>query len=109
MAKQIKMTYNGKEFTLEYNRYSVQLLEKAGIALSDIDRKPMTVLPLLFQGAFIMHHQNTPQSVIDKIFENCENKQKLLQALIVMYQEPVNTLLAEPESDEGNAKWTADW
>ena len=65
MSKQLKFTYQDKEYTLEYTRRSVEQMEKSGFIASDIQDKPMTVLPALFRGAFLANHRFVKTDIID--------------------------------------------
>ncbi len=109
MAKQIIFEYNGKEYTLEFTRKSIELMERQGFVASDITEKPMTTLPALFAGAFLAHHRYVKREVIDEIFAKMTNKQELLSKLAEMYNEPLEALMEEPEPDEGNVAWEASF
>lgn len=112
MAKQINIEFQGNEYTLEYTRKSIEVLERQGFNISDLDRAPITTLPMLFRGAFIAHHRglyNKDLGLIDKIFEKMLDKDALLEKLSEMYKEPFEMLLADPEESEGNATWGASW
>ena len=41
---------NGREYTLEYSRRTVEKTEKAGFNTNEVDSKSMTMIPLLFWG-----------------------------------------------------------
>ena len=105
MAKTITFPYNGVEYTLEFNRDSVKMLERAGFSTEAISTKPMTMLPMLFEGAFHMHHRRADKDVIRKIYEKIKGKDELMVALLEMYNEPLSTLFDEPEEGEGNVTW----
>lgn len=109
MGKQLTFTYNDKEYCLEYTRKSVEMMEKNGFRASDIDDKPMLTLPALFAGAFLSKHRYEKQSVIDEIFSKMTDKVELIGKLAEMYNEPIMTLIDEPDEAEGNLKWTASW
>lgn len=109
MNKQLSFTYQGTEYTLEYTRKSVETMEKHGFKVSDIQDKPMTVLPALFAGAFLSKHRFVKQEVIDEIYSKMTNKQELIGKLAEMYNEPIMALIDEPEDSEGNLDWTASW
>lgn len=109
MSKQLNFTYQGKDYCLEYTRKSVEMLEKSGFVASDIKDKPMTTLPALFAGAFFANHRFVKQEVIDEIFSKMTNKSELIGKLAEMYNEPIMTLIDEPEDAEGNLDWTASW
>lgn len=109
MSKQLKFTYQDKEYILEYNRRSVETMEKKGFVAAEIETKPVTVLPALFAGAFLAHHRYVKQEVIDDIYSKMTNKQELIGKLAEMYNEPIMALVDEPEESEGNLDWTASW
>ena len=109
MSKQLRFTYEDKDYCLEFTRKSVEQMEKSGFRASDINDKPMTVLPALFAGSFIAHHRFTKQDVIDGIFSKMTNKGELIGKLAEMYNEPIIALVDEPEENEGNVSWTASW
>ena len=69
----------------------------------------MTTLPALFAGAFLANHRFVKQEVIDAIYAKMTNKQELIGKLAEMYNEPIMTLIDEPEEAEGNLDWTASW
>ena len=109
MAKQLRFTYQDKEYVLEYTRKSVETMEKKGFVASDIETKPMTVLPALFAGAFLANHRYEKPEVIDGIYSKMKNKQELIGKLAEMYNEPIMALVNEPDESEGNLDWTASW
>ena len=109
MAKQLRFTYQDKEYCLEYTRKSVEMMERNGFRASDIQDKPMTTLPALFAGAFLANHRYVKQDVIDAIFAKMPNKMELIGKLAEMYNEPIMSLIDEPEESEGNVMWTASW
>ena len=57
----------GREYTLEYSRKSVAKTEAAGLDVNQLDSKSMTMIPLLFWGAFLMHHPHMTKEQTDKI------------------------------------------
>ena len=109
MAKKIFFVYDGKEYTLEYTRKSIEIMERQGFNVNDIIEKPMTTLPALFAGAFLANHKWVKKDVIDEIYSRMENKQDLLQKLTEMYNEPIEALFEEPKESEGNVSWEASW
>lgn len=108
MAKQLTFSYEGKNYTLEYTRNSIRQMENSGFIIADIDRKPMTVLPALFAGAFIAHHPFVKNDVIESIYAQMKDKRGLLEHLGEMYNEPITAFMDEP-SDEKNVEWTPNW
>ena len=53
----IALTYENKEYVLEYSRQSVRTMEAQGFVLNELETKPVTMIPMLYQGAFIKHHK----------------------------------------------------
>lgn len=109
MAKTITLTFEDKEYTLEYTRNSVMTLERQGFNINEIESKPMLTLPKLFAGAFLAHHPMVKQEKIDKIFALMKDKASLIEKLAEMYNDPIVALVDEPEDNEGNISWGASW
>lgn len=101
----ITMTYNKVEYTLEYSRQSVKTMESQGFVLDDITAKPMTMIPMLFSGAFIKNHRGMKRSLIDEIFDNIKDKTGLMSALMEMYAETLSSLTDDNVESEGNVAW----
>ena len=99
----INLTYNKKDYILEYNRQSVKTMESQGFVLEELTTKPVTMIPLLFQGAFIKNHRGIKRNLMDEIFEELGDKTALLEALMEMYAETLGTLT--DSNGEGNATW----
>jgi len=100
----ITMKYSGKDYTLEFNRQSVKMIESQGFVAAELTQQPVTMIPLLFQGAFAKNHKGLKRATIDEIYEGIANKSELISALVEMYSETVSTLNGDSE-DEGNVSW----
>lgn len=110
MSKQMTFEYGGQEYTLEFTRRTVADMERKGFIASEITEKPMSTLPALFAGAFLAHHRFTKRETIDDIFSKLTKKEELIGKLAEMYNEPIMSLVEEPEEgNEGNVDWTATW
>lgn len=105
MNTKIQLSYKGIDYTLEYNRAAVKVLEAQGFKADELLDKPMTNIELLFQCSFIKNHPNTQVNVISEILEACPDKTNLLASLKRMVDETYESLLAEPEGDAGNVSW----
>lgn len=108
MNKQLKFTYDDVDYTLEFTRRTVEMMERNGFQISEIAEKPMTMLPTLFQGAFLSRHRSVKRDKINEIYSKMSNKQDLISKLVEMYNEPIATLL-EDDENEGNVDWTTCW
>ena len=100
----IVLTHENKEYELEYNRQSVKLMESQGFVLEEITAKPVTMIPMLFSGAFLKNCKGIKRTLIDEIYEGIGNKSALMEALIEMYAETLSTLT--DDNEEGNVSWT---
>jgi len=99
----ITITYDKKEYSLGFTRQSVKTMESQGFVLDEIASKPMTMIPMLFTGAFIKNHRGIKRNLIDEIYENIGDKTGLMQALIELYAETLSSLTED--TAEGNATW----
>ena len=100
----IVLNYENKEYELEFNRQSVKTMESQGFVLDELTSKPMTMIPMLFSGAFIKNCKGIKRAVIDEIFDSIGDKTGLMQALMDMYAETLSTLT--DNIGEGNVSWT---
>lgn len=109
MAKTLHFKYEGQDFILEFTRRSIEVMEKQGFNVADVETKPVTVLPALFKGAFLAHHRSLRDEIIDDIYDKFTNKNELYEKLAVMYAEPIEALLEDPKDGEGNISWESSW
>lgn len=100
----IALTFDGKDYELEFNRQSVRMMESQGFVLDQISTKPVTMIPMLFSGAFAKNHRGIKRSLIDEIFDEISDKTGLLNALMEMYAETLSSL-TDGKEVEGNATW----
>lgn len=100
----ITISYDKKDYVLEYSRQSVRTMEAQGFVLDDIAAKPMMMIPMLFQGAFIKNHRGIKRNLMDEIYEEINNKTDLITALMELYTETLSTL-TDDKADAGNATW----
>jgi hypothetical protein len=111
MATKITITYDDKDYTLEYTRNSVRQMEQQGFVLEKLSEQPMNMVPLLVYGAFTKNHKGIKRSLVDEIYEHITDKigdgdNGFIHALLEMYAETVNTLTDNKSVDEGNmAVW----
>ena len=97
---------NGKEYTLEFSRKSVVKTEQAGFDVNRIESSTMTMIPILFWGAFQMHHPYMTREKTDKIlFEDLGGlSEEEMEHLAKLYAEPFQTLITSKEGSEGNPR-----
>jgi len=107
MAKHITLEYEGITYTLEFNRRTARMMEQNGFTTEKAVEQALTYLPMLFAGAFEMHHgrMKNKQAVIDSIFKGITKKDELYPVLIELFQEPYVYLMDEPEDEEKKVEW----
>lgn len=96
----------GVKYTLEFNRKVVESMERRGFKL-DMDF-PNSNIKELWRGAFQMHHRGMMPEKIDKIWDEQKKKDDLLGVLVKLYMKPLETLMAEPDEDDGNPTWETE-
>ena len=89
----------GREYTLEFNRRTVAKTEQAGLDVNQLESKSMTMIPLLFWGAFIMHHPHMTKEQTDKIlFDGLGGLNEDEMAYLgKLYAAPLQTLIASED------------
>lgn len=95
MGKNITFDYNDKKYTLEFNRRSIEKMEQSGFDIESATSKPMSTIPKLFEGAFLMHHPYVKEETVDDMFNLFTDKQGLFTALVEMYAEPLESLVED--------------
>ena len=97
---------NGREYRLEFSRKSVAKAEQAGLDVNQLESKSMTMIPLLFWGAFLMHHPHMTKEQTDKIlFDGLGGLNgKELEHLGKLYAEPFRSLVATEEETGENPR-----
>lgn len=96
---------NGREYELEYSRKTVAKAEQAGLDINALESKSMTMIPLLFWGAFLMHHPYMTKDQTDKIlFDGLGGlNEEEMAYLGKLYAAPFQTLIAS-EDEAGNPR-----
>lgn len=101
----IKITHDGEEYKLEFDRATIKMLEGAGFNYQEFLEKPMTNIELAFTAAFVKNHPKTKQTVIDEIYKEAKDKTGLIAAISKMISDFYDSLLADPDDDLGNVTW----
>ncbi len=105
MNKKIEFDYEGKHYTLEYNRNSVALMERQGFTVEEFGKKPMIMLPLAFEGLFYKNHKSITREKVEEIYNKMKNKETLMKNIADMLNETYTSLQSEPTEKEGNIDW----
>ena len=91
----------GREYTLEYSRKTVAKTEQAGMDINRLESASMTMIPLLFWGAFLMHHPHMTREQTDKIlFDGLGGlSEEEMAYLGKLYAAPFQTLIASEDEE----------
>ena len=93
-------------YTLTFTAETVKALEARGFSLDEISDKPMTMIPMLFEGAFLAKEgSNITYEKTLEIYRLQKNKTKLLEKLLALYNDPIDEVIVK----EGNAEWEANF
>jgi hypothetical protein len=107
MSTKITISYQKKNYDLEYTRATASQIEDQGFVLDQITEKPLKMIPMLFYGAFLKHNRGITRKLVDEIFDNlvdkCGEDGGIIAVLAEMYAETVQTLTDNQTVDEGNA------
>lgn len=112
MSTKITISYQKKNYDLEFSRTTAGQIESQGFVLDQLTEKPVSMIPLLFYGAFLKHNRGISRRLVDEIYDNLVNKSGedgedgIIGVLAEMYAETVKTLTDTKSADEGNlAVW----
>lgn len=99
---------DGETITIEFNRETVLLADKAGLSGENIQEKlynsPLTTVSALFYFGMLMHQPDTTEDeAIQFFFDNVGADQELFQRLINLYRKPYNDMAT---AHRKNSKWT---
>ena len=109
MSTKITISYQKKNYDLEFSRTTAGQIEDMGFSLDQLTEKPVKMIPMLFYGAFLKHNRGISRKLVDEIFDNLVNKagddgeNGIIGVLAEMYAETVQTLTDSKAEDEGNA------
>lgn len=116
-VQSINFTYQGKTYTLEFNRDTTLALldemEDMGFHFGQdsfveaADKNPvkyMRVLNLMFHKAFEMHHPNIDSRLVDEMLDKLD-KTSFWEVLFALVEKPINSLTGEGETKAGEIKW----
>lgn len=92
-------------YTLTFTAETVKALEAKGFVLDKMPEMPMTMIPLLFEGAFLAKEADkvTSEKALE-IYTSQKNKEALLAKLIELYNEVLSAII-----DEGNSEWECNF
>lgn len=104
MNKKIELSYEGVDYTLEYNREAVEFMEANGLRIKEIQEKPVSMVGILWKGAFYKNHSNEKLEKIQEIYEHIPKRAELNAALSAMFYETYAVLIGNSDEKEENSK-----
>lgn len=99
----------GEKYTLEFSRETVVFTNRLGFKASEIEDNFEEMFPILWYGAFRMHHKNLSKTQTWDIFEKKLGGHITANALTrlgELYSAPKNSMVVEDEEDVKNADMT---
>ena len=99
MAKTLTIEFENKDYTLEFNRRVVENMERQGFSIDKVESMPMTMIPMLFAGAFIKNHPSIKRAKLEQIYDELPDKSDTIEALLEMLAETYESLSGGEESD----------
>ena len=106
MAEQrwITLEYEDKEYELGFTKGTVRLAESMGFSINALQdqSKIVTGISILFYASFLAKQPRIREDLVDKIYDELENKGELISELVSLYSDTIAALMA----DGKNAKWS---
>lgn len=99
----IEVTYQNKNYSFGFTRQTAANLEQAGFAAEELSSKPNLMVPLLVWYAAGAYNTGIKRRVVEEMYEEIQDKDGFLSALIEEYSKPTATLFEHKE--QGNATW----
>ena len=104
MAKTIEIKDGKKSYKLGFNREIVRRMDREGFAPGESEHRVDDTFKLV-AASFEMYQPDMSEDDIFELWGRLTDKEKLYEALMKMYLEPVNVLGDPDENAEGNLSW----
>lgn len=106
----IRDAEKGVEYTLQFNRESVLFTNNQGFRASDMTDNLEGMLPILFYGAFRMHHKEVARNKTNALLDELAPvSQDFVVRLLELYAEPRNALVNDnPDAERKNSNLTVE-
>lgn len=89
-------------YELEFSRETAIWTNNHGFMRDQLTNNPEEMIPILFFGAFRMHHKNVARNKTDEILYEILGglSKKILNRLLELYNAPFNTLVKDDDEEE---------
>lgn len=105
----IRDNEKGVEYTLQFNRESALFTNNQGFKPSEMTDNLEGMLPILFYGAFRMHHKDVARSKTNALLEELlPLSDEFLTRLIELYAEPRQALVNNEPAERKNPNLTVE-
>lgn len=105
----IRDNEKGVEYTLQFNRESVLFTNNQGFRASDLTDNLEGMLPILFYGAFRMHHKDVARNKTNALLDELAPvSQDFVVRLLELYAEPRNALVNDEPTERKNSNLTVE-
>ena len=103
----LKITFNGTDYVLQFSRKTVKEMESRGYHNTGdaLLNAPVSSFEALFSGAFLMHQPRMKEEDKRAIWKGLSNKDDLVEALVKLYQEPLESFMDDPDENVKKATW----
>lgn len=99
----IEVTYENNVYRFGFTRESAQAAERDGFVASSVAEKPTLMIPILVYHAATAYNKGIRRKTVESIYDEMQDKDGFLAALMEEYAEPVTSLFESKE--QGNAIW----
>lgn len=99
----IEVTYQKNTYKFGFTRAAAQAAEREGFVAAELGNKPNVMIPILVYHAAAAYNNGVKRKLVTKIFDDIQDKDEFISALLEEYAETVNTLVQNNE--QGNATW----
>lgn len=99
----IEVTYENNVYRFGFTRATAQAAEREGFVAAELGDKPALMVPILVYHAATAYNKGISRKTVEAIYEEMQDKDGFLAALVEAYAEPVHTLFESKE--QGNATW----
>lgn len=98
----IKIEEDNIVYTLEFSRETVIFTNNQGFVRSEFEDRFEEMLPILFYGAFRMHHKKVSRNETDRILNEVLRglKKDEIFRLLELYLAPRNALIRDDDDEE---------
>lgn len=106
--EEMNFDYKGNHYTLGFTRRTALAMEQSGFNIYEIETKPLTRIPQLWNGAFMLYHKRVTEDQKREIWNHMRRKDEIVTRLGEMYMDAVASLVVDNEEDEDNEDFI-DW